>query len=448
MQPAKPERIPFRVPIWLIVAGGTALLVLALMGLWKLKVTGPIAARLAAYRAAGEPITAADLSSRGGVSPDRNAAEFLRRASQALHLEKTADDLLQKGDLSDPANVDVRRAAVQANQEALDLIRAARMAPDVDWGLQVVSPLNQLALPHLREMRALARFVSAAAVDDLERGDSAAALAKTRDIVRMAGAVGSDSPGLIGHLVQVAVVAIATDSLESAGLCLDLNDQKATQEADHLRIELLAVRKNLEKELIHALNAERADLLETLESATGGSALGPAVMLGGAEALDLFTTIRDASAEPSYAAVRSALPELPSSHVPALMYASMIGETFGGTIELSFRGRTAASLAATSLAIRLAEARTGHRIRELMELPADLGPIPPDPYEVDLRPLKLVTRNGCRLLYSIGADGEDQLGTYVLNQRGDVDQHQLDLVYFLDESHPQRAAPPPSAEDE
>jgi hypothetical protein len=114
--------------------------------------------------------------------------------------------------------------------------------------------------------------------------------------------------------------------------------------------------------------------------------------------------------------------------------------------ELTFRAIAERRMAALGLAIRLYEIDHGQRPETLDALvPEYLPGLPRDPFAAADRPIGYLRDDPQPRLYSVGANGVDEGGTYQLDRSGYVDSDVADLVFFLNGDRPQAPWKPPAS---
>lgn len=102
-------------------------------------------------------------------------------------------------------------AAVQQNQQALDLLSRMVERPAVDFKMQYgkgLEDVSSFAVLNLSSVKKSVQYLALAGLADLHAGDSAAAITKTRSILALTAAV-QDERLMISELVSVAMVSYA-----------------------------------------------------------------------------------------------------------------------------------------------------------------------------------------------------------------------------------------------
>ena len=146
----------------LIASGIVVVGLVALRVWWGWEAHRRLQAEIDKYIAADEPIYPEDFDQEA-VPDDENAAKMLDDAVAALNLTTEQDELidtvLDDFSLLDQ-HIDELRVLVEANARTLGLIRAARDAPGVDWGMRIRTPAISFLLPNLSGHRKLSKVLS------------------------------------------------------------------------------------------------------------------------------------------------------------------------------------------------------------------------------------------------------------------------------------------------
>ena len=127
---------------------------------------------------------------------------------------------------------------------------------------------------------------------------------------------------------------------------------------------------------------------------------------------------------------------------PTGALASILLPSLGRGCELHYRGLADRRLAAAALALRIFELETGRPAETLEEVVSAgyLPEVPRDPFTRDGR-MRYAPEPARPIVYSVGKDGTDDGGVYLMDARGFVSRDSGDLVYFLDGGRP--VEPPP-----
>lgn len=367
------------------------------------------------------------------VAPPRvadadNAALVYERAFERMKAVTVPEQVAnwhqpKANDGFDPANPLLEKALTEL-RPALDLLHRGAAMPHSnfshDWG----RPSYDMLLPELADLRAAARWLALEARTQTERGDTQTALVAVRTIYGLARHLREDSPFLIGWLVACAIDGMGNQALEHA-----LSTGRAT-EADLL--PLLAedaasyqncFARSLRMEEAFGLSAF-ADLGDESSGLVSQEALGAVgswslphmlfrifllsddarsyreIMTRGQDAARKpFTQAKERWQELEQIGDRGGFGFLTRLLVPALGSAARTGA----------RTDARRRLARTAVAMELARLRRGSQPESLATLvPEFLDVVPTDPF--DDQPLRLVSKDGTTVLYSIGENGTDDGG--------------------------------------
>ena len=176
--------------------------------------------RIAAIRAAGEPITLADLAG-DPIPADQNAATFLRRAEDdLLAIEVELGPVYTSGayeqrDL-DPAHADAIASALEAYPELIGLLERAAACPDYapahDYTLPPEAFL-EACLPAISDNRSIYRTLQARLRLQLARGDPEGAMQTSLLMLRLCRHLDRE-PMIVGSLVGLACRAVAISMVD------------------------------------------------------------------------------------------------------------------------------------------------------------------------------------------------------------------------------------------
>lgn len=444
------KRIALALVAWIAVLTAARLV-------WGWEADRRMQAKIAEYRAAGEPILIEDFQ-RPPIPDDENAAVLYKQAFREIAgvapIVVTADD----GTQVDVTLVDLIRypewlrrypgeiaRLLGAHGEALRLARAARARPRCDWGLPLTSPAMSLFPPtSLRDHRELAILVCGATLFQHARGNDAEAVELLRDGLAFAGRMNDPAQFLIGYLVALACDALVSDKVAPVSVDLRLAPDDENDHPDP-RMATRAQVRQLMAELLDesgiqrcwdtGFMGERAFLLDAVRVIREGRAarLSPtttAPLAGGASLVrsvlaPLWQSVGRRMVE-HVGNVHSAghADTWPQGHAQVdWEWAQTTTDWFqfpvpGGAstllgghdrfLELHFRGLAQRRMAATALAIRLYQVDHGQRPATLDELvPEYLPALPVDPFTEDAGPLRYLPHGTPPRLYSIGENGVD-----------------------------------------
>jgi len=369
-------------------------------------------ARLDALRAAGEPISIADLAP-APVPPDEDASIPLARAEPevaALQKELTAI-FPDRGTASLPLSPDAREkleAAFASHPEVVPLLREAANRPGYSFPLDASETTTEILkkmLDRSQMHREASRILQSRSMllADAGRGDEA--LEVQIDALRLAR-LPFREPTLTNYLVGVACARVSVAGADAVLRSGSVSEERRRDLDAELSAfdDLAFARRALQNERAYALTSAR-ELSSSIFWVRGWMRNDLMLML-----LDLFDDqsrklnlpFPSAKTEPASAAV------LGRSWNPLRMLAVLLGTS------LDVTRQAATSLQASSRCLRVLNALQAR-------VPADAEVPPPldnlglpaeatlDPFTV--RPLVVRKRPGGWLVYSVGPDLTDDGGT-------------------------------------
>jgi hypothetical protein len=414
---------------WLKRFGAVAvLLVISLGGLrwwWGTLAQRRMDAAIAAAHARGEKILLADFKTDRSLPDERNAATYYNRAAKALNLNSTEEWAVDNAEyLRDrPDIAAVVQQVLKDHAAPLADIRRAREAGRADWGVNIVSPMWSVLLPHLNPARQLARLSCAAALDAAERGDHAAAIEHLRDAHALGASLEDGNVFLITHLVRVGVESHALDTL--AQIVPDLQIEggtvpttqpasvRATREQARAMINLLLDDAARAQSIQEALQGERAAQVDIgMTVAKRARLVRPSIQMDTLGLVKEGEQAMAAAAAPNWPASRRQFPVPPKVEGPR-MAAHAVSQSIRPALQrsslTSLRVSAQSRLAATALAIRMYQHdHGGQRPPNLAALVPDYLPaVPIDPLAPGTATIGYVRDATPPYVYSVGDNGAD-----------------------------------------
>lgn len=423
-------------------------------------------------RAAGVPVRLEDFQP-AAVPDEQNAALILRevfRRIDPIHGEQ-ADAVLALEDLDDPdairGRADEVDAALAGLKPAFDLVEQASRRPACAWPVALTHPLINAPSPDLKPLRQLAGLLRVRALRAAQRGAGDEAVRAIEQQQFLARCASREHGSLLSLLVAESIEATAALTLEDVLPLLRVEPpQRVAGAVPRARLEAL-MRGLLDEGWLEAIwrraiDFERLLLIDSVRGLRDGSlgTVGPAgwlrspagwlfapmFKLDAVWAFDLYSRLAEAGTRPSWAEALAVAPAYPSFSNPFQRFAhlltSILYPAHERVLRLHFRTRTLRRLAATAIAVRLAEVQRGQRPASLTELvPAYLEAIPPDPYADPPHALRYAPDRMPAVLYSVNVDGRDDGGRFRRKRDGTIDLDVLDLVWFLDGGRSRAASP-------
>ena len=412
-----------------------------------------IKSRLAAVRAAHEPVTLAELNHFYPDVPARlNAALAYSHAFELVQKSKSTNLLEHLDDLplgSGPLPLDLREQMEQAvaeNQATFSKLEdAARLAMcryPVDYSLG----WNTL-LPHLRQLQKCSRLQLCRGVLQEQHGDVSGALDSVALILRHSASLDSE-PDLIGLVIQHKISFHASELLRWI-----LNHRRLSQ-PDLARLQLVFERPEEPGRLDRALIAERCLVLALFDAPAGGmlGAIDPGFenklastgiyflrVTGKMKAdeirfLERMTECQDALRLPLPEKLDRAaeiLAEINQESVPKkFIFTSLLIRGFLKGFGKEAQGIARQQLVRTALATERYRAGEGRLPSSLIELVPDyLFQVPTDPFSGG--PLKYANREGGYVVYSVGPDRLDDGGLKPISRKPFREHPPGDIIFAV-----------------
>ncbi len=438
-------------------------------------------AKIAEYRAAGQPVLLEDFVP-DPIPDEENGAHFLMLAAAKIpNLPEVGDVPLDAGDFiwdlrHDRQHLETVRQFVQSNAEALRLVHEARSKTATDWKLNWSSPAITMLLPSLSGARTLTKTVNLVAVHHHVTGNDAEAVESLRDALAIGRRVSAQpGGGLISHFVRVSIEALTALGVEAVSGDLGVSlgaTSKSPSAAPATRAQVQALIQDLLNETefteawAYCFYTERMAQVDTIQflvqAQSGFSALmiggpapaspaervamlslGPAWKLDAIRAMKYYTDYAKVAAAPNWPAAAAAVPPLPEpGSLPektAAAWSRIMLPNLDGAGRQHYAALAHRRFAATALALRLYEIDHGQRPQSLAELVPDYLPaVPLDPFDADNGELRYLPDAPSPLLYSVSTNGIDEGGVHGLKDDGRVDLYAHDLPFFLNADRPQR----------
>jgi hypothetical protein len=407
-----------------------ALLVTVFQAAWSLRAQAGLDAKIAALRAAGEPMLLQDLTART-LPDEQNAALDYLEAAKLVRTGTAAWDN-RTGKWSAPVHpyrTALGRALLATiaseNAPAVDRARRARAKPDAAWPVVWTSPAASLLLPELAPQRTLFVAVESTALAAHAAGDDVRAMELCEGSLHHARMLGRH-PTLIGTLVALGITGGTAQAIELIAADLSPEGRDPAR-----RVIVALLDEAPARAAMHAaLHAERAMLYDNARYAIGNGfdvftgapdpwaslgtkALRPVLWrdlnAGIAYMGDVIAASGAATTAPGY---RSREPAHPTATrnpyinlVSAVPHLERVHETH-------FRVSTGRRMAAIALAVRLYALDHDGRLPATLDelVPVYLPHVPRDAMDITEAPLRYMPNADPPVIYSVGPNGVDDGG--------------------------------------
>jgi hypothetical protein len=423
-----------------VAAGGLLGMIVLAIGLaafaiWlsRAKAEREVAAEVARIQAAGEPITVkdfyawhrvpkgtADLTStwlgilamtKGKFADDGRQLPIVGEGDRALLRADAPDSLLTRAE-----------SYLAERQEIIAAAHTAASQPgECRYPLQFEDGIGAL-VEHAQDMRGVARILSLDVRVKLERGDVAGALTSLKTTI-VAGQTLQHQPTLVEQLVRVAVVGVALSDAEHMLNEAELTDEQLTELS--ATIAAIDPRTGLESGTLgeRGMGFHTFHHLETLGEQAGPLVKGSHGKLSRPEDCLLYLQYMEewieASREPfpeglkQVKAVETRLKQQVGSAnvLDKLRYSVtfMMLPAIGAGSDAHARQQAQRDLMLAAIAAERFRQQTGTWPQQMNELVPDYLPaVPGDPF--DGQPLRMRLEGAEIVIYSVGADGQDNQG--------------------------------------
>jgi hypothetical protein len=419
------KRLPKRLKYTLLIVGALVGVGLIAAAAADSDASARLERKMAELRAAGQPLSLAELA-RKPIPPETNAATYLARAKSDLQAiqkevgaaEDAAEEAGQKDDgrLPGPIVLAAMRSALAAYPNALPLVIQASNCPDYDAQLDYTTDVKtfiEKLLPNFQVIRAAFRALNYRALVSLADGKPDDALENCLTMFRLARLV-DRNPTLVTHLVAMAVRSV---TIEATNRVLR-SDPLPAGAYDALEVEI--ARQDIFEAYRNSLRTERPFGLQNFRENFGTRIIAVDSLLPASlknreiEYLECFDVLIDTAARPladpeaqeKIAAATKSAGTLTQLIIPA------VSATREATARVVAQIRTLRVL--NAILRRERSGKTDESTLADLGLPAD---VTIDPYNG--KSLILKTSPTGWLVYSVGKDLKDDGGKFD-DERTDV----------------------------
>ncbi|MBN2138785.1 MAG: hypothetical protein JW720_13335 [Sedimentisphaerales bacterium] len=414
---------------WYIVILGLLVVVGAvLLFRWRMKTA--LQKRIDAIRAAGYPVTCAELDKWYSIPKDvPNAAESILAAISLYVGPDEPNSIPVVGYAELPGRteafpsemLEAVSAYISQNKEALDSMRKIAGFEHTRYPIDL-SLGNNVMLYHAQDTRNMVRLLELEGIRHAEQGASEAAVESVKDIYGLACSLRAE-PMLISQLVRIACEAVGVRAVERLVNRARLDETKLSE------LEGLLNKAQTESDLRRALAGERCMIFDAFEDprklglqiigqgglkrvllglyrGAGLTTKGAIIYLDFAEE---FMRVNELPENERIAAAKAVEKKLEQKSGIAILMVRMLVPGYRRVMEIHLRSIAQLRTASAGLAVeryRLAEGKLPEALNELV--PEYLDVVPKDPFDgAELRFKRL--EKGF-MVYSIGEDCSDDGG--------------------------------------
>lgn len=437
-----------RIRFWQVALVILGLLALA-FGVFRIAVRAKVQGRITAVRAAGYPVTCAELDAWYSIPTYvDNAADHIIGAVSFLHVPagEEAEGVLHFHSRTEvpartqPLDEQIQTKAARVledNRKALELLHAAVSIPDCRYPVDLA--LGNAALTsHLGQLRDAVRLLALEAIFAADRNDAESA---TVAVVSGYGLARSllREPLVISQLVRSACSSLSGQALEQVVNRTELTD------AQLVRIEEALLACCDPNAIVRALVGERCMMLAIARDPRAAGMNGPpAVFWHVCGALGLLDLGLVRSLDHTSAQIEIAQGELHRRQraVAALesqrndgsrlsRFLDSLTPGLGRIITLDLQHIARLQVTRTAVAVqryRLARGELPERLDALT--PAFLAEVPTDPYDGKSARFQRLARGF--VVYSVGPDGTDDGGQEQQRRRSGQPEAPYDITFIIE----------------
>jgi hypothetical protein len=358
---------------------------------------------IARRRAAGRPVTLADLNARQRPFDKNNAAVLYMQAAREI-----------AAFYRPPPRATTRPPALQIIHKVRQLLEQARSCKHSDLVVPYTLPDPSYTDAHVRPLRQLIDFVSTDFLVQRESGNHAGALDRLGDLLRIGQALESRSGNLDWALTKLTASTVRLLLTENTGtLCIERGPATrpaSRRQATDLISRLLDVR-GIQRSAVASGDVNAVQALEAVkERAPKKWLLRPMYVRDFMRLVQQCEQWQQRTRAPTFPA--GELIPL-TSELHRLNYAVIItyGELWAGhsLFQSLFEQIGERRIAATVLAIKLYELDHSALPSQWPDLvPRYLPELPQDPFAPGTQALRLKQTSGGLLVYSLGPNGTDE----------------------------------------
>jgi len=452
------------------VAASVGFLIAVLVALrvwWGWEANRRFQAVINRYIASGQPVHPDDFNPKAVLREKDNAAAVLLDAVALVRMSTEESLWLESETVTfgRPKPKDAE-PILNTNAEVFKRIRGARDLKRADWGERLRSPVFATPVGSPQDVWVLKRLLCVQASYLYTIGDLPGAIESLRDLRHLVGII-SQRPFFVSqrfsfrgeYALAFAIETMLPSLVHSSGRAtVPALDPTSLREGILALMDDLLHEKSLSADFGKAILSQRMCWIDALQDpasivpialwATTSTAdrawlwfVGPAFRIESIPWLEFFTECYESANALDWARMRRALASRPVERRGAVEHLTQFRQWFypsySDQFVILFQQIALRRLTSTALAIALFQMDKGHLPVTLNELvPEYLPAIPADPFSPEGASIRYLPGAARPLLYSIGPDGLDNGGEFLIDSYGDIDIDRLDLPFFLDGARP------------
>ncbi|MEN6356911.1 MAG: hypothetical protein ABFD83_07495 [Armatimonadota bacterium] len=385
-----------------------------------------VESQMAAIKAAGAPITLADLAGPA-IPDDKNAAVIYDKLFKLMSDPSVIRDrdvmfkVLSKSGEVDQKTWEEARVALSHNGKVFSLLDEALMRPECRFSSSIASlEVLQEQCERFAGLRDATRMLCAKALINAHYGQTDGVASSLEDAMAVRNAASGENTMLIGFLVKTAIVDITLANMRQA-LCYG-----GFSEAQLRHMSDALARIDINKDYRYALEGERVCFLQQTSKLHRFNAIVPFGYYDTSAYLD-FAARQLSDIDISYSAARSRGTLKPGTERDLPLCATLtrqVAPVFQNSNIIRYKTQAEINLGRTALALESYKIKFGSYPKSLDDVESSMDErLPVDPFSGKSLIYKLESRGF--VLYSLGPDQKDNNGAMLKSiendtSRGDV----------------------------
>lgn len=419
---------------WSVIGALTVLMLIGLRIWWGREAHRRMDALINEAHAQGRKILVSDFAAPP-VDQDRNAAAVLITAATSIRETKEQSEWEFDHELPlTTTDVVIIRGLMTSNRAVLAQARTARKLDQVDWGVRPRTPVMNVMLPHLSQVRRLSNLTQEVGFYQHTQGSDGEAIEGARDILFQAWCLDREPSWLITHLVAAGLSAQAAQLVyeispdlkisESAASAKEDQAPAATRDQVRALIDQFRDDSDMQRGMRQCWQGEQLGVLDNIPF-FAKQQLGRPVWVvfepmfeldavRGARNLEAFA---NALEQPNYVACVRAAPRMTAPDYPMMLLSTramsryLVATPSSTLLRRHWTIIAERRMAAIALSLRLYALDHGGRLPKTLDelVPDYIAKLPSDPFTEGQR---FIYRPGGKdpVIYSVGVNGVDDTG--------------------------------------